>query len=40
MAVGIGAICDDGKSVVVAADRMVTFGAPLICRQNPLGSRK
>jgi 20S proteasome alpha/beta subunit len=25
----IGAVCDDGKSVVVAADRMMTYGAPI-----------
>ncbi len=25
MTVGIGAVCEDGKSAVVAADKMVTF---------------
>jgi 20S proteasome alpha/beta subunit len=29
MTVCIGAICDQGKSVVVAADRMMTFGPPM-----------
>ena len=29
MTVCIGAICEGGKSVVVAADRMMTFGAPM-----------
>ena len=29
MTVCIGAICDAGKAIVVAADRMMTFGAPM-----------
>jgi hypothetical protein len=29
MTVCIGAICDEGKSIVVAADRMMTYGAPM-----------
>jgi 20S proteasome alpha/beta subunit len=29
MTVCIGAICDDGKSIVVAADRMMSYGAPM-----------
>jgi 20S proteasome alpha/beta subunit len=29
MTVCIAAICDEGKSIVVAADRMMTFGAPM-----------
>jgi Proteasome subunit len=29
MTVCIGAICDDGKSIVVAADRMMTYGPPM-----------
>jgi 20S proteasome alpha/beta subunit len=33
--VGIGAICEDGKSAVVAADKMVTFGAPMSLQAEP-----
>lgn len=29
MTVCIGAICDDGKAIVVAADRMMTYGPPM-----------
>jgi hypothetical protein len=29
MTVCIGAICDNGKSIVVAADRMMTYGPPM-----------
>jgi hypothetical protein len=29
MTVCIGAICEQGKAVVVAADRMMTFGPPM-----------
>lgn len=35
MTVAIGAICDDGKSAVVAADKMVTFGAPMSLQTEP-----
>jgi 20S proteasome alpha/beta subunit len=35
MTVGVGAICDGGKSVVVAADRMITFGAPMNLQTEP-----
>ena len=35
MTVGIGAICEDGKSAVVAADKMVTFGAPMSLQTEP-----
>jgi ATP-dependent protease HslVU (ClpYQ) peptidase subunit len=33
--VGIGAICEDGKAAVVAADKMVTFGAPMNLQAEP-----
>src|SRR5580658_3126479 len=29
MTVCIGAVCDNGKAIVVAADRMMTYGAPM-----------
>jgi 20S proteasome alpha/beta subunit len=29
MTVGIGSICDNGKALIVAADRMMTFGSPI-----------
>src|ERR1700680_2278914 len=29
MTVCIGAICDDGHAIVVAADRMMTYGSPV-----------
>jgi 20S proteasome alpha/beta subunit len=35
LTVGIGAICEDGKSAVVAADKMVTFGAPMSLQTEP-----
>jgi 20S proteasome alpha/beta subunit len=35
MTVGIGAICEDGKSAVVAADKMVTFGSPMNLQTEP-----
>ncbi len=35
MTVGIGVLCDDGKSVVIAADKMVTFGAPMNLLTEP-----
>jgi len=35
MTVGIGAICEDGKVAVVAADKMVTFGAPMSLQTEP-----
>ncbi len=40
MTVGIGAICEDGKAVVVAADKMVTFGAPMNLQTEPPSLRK
>jgi 20S proteasome alpha/beta subunit len=35
LTVGIGAICENGKSAVVAADKMVTFGAPMSLQTEP-----
>jgi 20S proteasome alpha/beta subunit len=35
MTVCIGAICEDGKSAVVAADKMVTFGPPMNLQTEP-----
>jgi 20S proteasome alpha/beta subunit len=35
MTVCIGALCEDGKSAVVAADKMVTFGAPMMLQTEP-----
>jgi 20S proteasome alpha/beta subunit len=35
MTVGIGALCDNGKSAVIAADKMVTFGAPMNLLMEP-----
>ncbi|MGB7747079.1 MAG: hypothetical protein WBN75_07315 [Verrucomicrobiia bacterium] len=35
MTVCIGALCEAGKSVVVAADRMVTFGPPMNLQAEP-----
>src|SRR5258707_14730989 len=35
MTVCIGAICDEGKAVVVAADKMVTFGPPMMLQTEP-----
>lgn len=29
MTVGIGAVCQNGTAVIVAADRMMTYGTPL-----------
>jgi 20S proteasome alpha/beta subunit len=40
LTVGIGAICEDGKAVVVAADKMVTFGAPMNLQTEPPSLRK
>lgn len=40
MTVCIGAICESGKSVVVAADRMVTFGSPMNLQAEPPTLRK
>jgi 20S proteasome alpha/beta subunit len=40
MTVGIGAICEDGKSVVVAADKMVTFGSPMNLQTEPPALKK
>jgi Proteasome subunit len=33
--VGIGAICEDGKTAVVAADKMVTFSSPMNLQTEP-----
>jgi 20S proteasome alpha/beta subunit len=38
--VGIGAICEDGKSAVVAADKMVTFGSPMNLQTEPPALKK
>lgn len=35
MTVCIGAICDDGNAAVVAADKMVTFGPPMMLQTEP-----
>lgn len=35
MTVGIGAICEDGRAAVVAADKMVTFGNPMNLQTEP-----
>jgi 20S proteasome alpha/beta subunit len=35
MTVGIGAICEDGKTAVVAADKMVTFSSPMNLQTEP-----
>jgi 20S proteasome alpha/beta subunit len=35
MTVCVGALCEDGKTVVVAADKMVTFGAPMSLQMEP-----
>jgi len=35
MTVAIGAICEGGKAAVVAADKMVTFGAPMNLQTEP-----
>lgn len=40
MTVGIGAICEDGKSAVVAADKMVTFGSPMNLQTEPPALKK
>jgi 20S proteasome alpha/beta subunit len=40
MTVGIGAICENGKSAVVAADKMVTFGPPMNLQTEPPSLRK
>jgi 20S proteasome alpha/beta subunit len=40
MTVGIGALCDDGKTAVIAADKMVTFGAPMNLLMEPPTFRK
>ena len=40
MTVGIGAICEDGKAAVVAADKMVTFGAPMSLTTEPPSLKK
>ena len=36
----IGAICDDGKTAVVAADKMVTFGPPMMLQTEPSALQK
>jgi 20S proteasome alpha/beta subunit len=40
MTVGIGVLCENGKSVVVAADKMVTFGAPMNLITEPPALKK
>ncbi|SRR6266571_141849 len=35
MTVCVGAICDGGKAAVVAADKMVTFGPPMLLQTEP-----
>jgi ATP-dependent protease HslVU (ClpYQ) peptidase subunit len=40
MTVDIGAICKNGKAAVVAADRMVTFGAPMNLQTESPSLRK
>jgi 20S proteasome alpha/beta subunit len=40
MTVCIGAICEQGKAVVVAADKMVTFGAPMNLQSEPPDLKK
>lgn len=35
MTVGVGALCDNGKAAVIAADKMVTFGAPMNLLMEP-----
>lgn len=40
MTVCIGAICEDGKTAVVAADKMVVFGAPMNLQTEPATLRK
>jgi ATP-dependent protease HslVU (ClpYQ) peptidase subunit len=40
MTVCIGAICEDGKSAVVAADKMVTFGPPVMLQTEPSAFKK
>lgn len=40
MTVCVGAMCEEGKAVVVAADKMVTFGAPMNLQMEPSALRK
>lgn len=40
MTVGIGAVCEDGKAAVVAADKMVTFGTPMNLQTEPPALKK
>lgn len=40
MTVGIGALCEEGKSAVIAADKMVTFGAPMNLLTEPPALKK
>lgn len=40
MTVCIGAICEDGNTAVVAADKMVTFGAPMSLQMEPATLKK
>lgn len=40
MTVCVGALCDKGKAAVVAADEMVTFGAPMNLQTEPPGLKK
>ncbi len=36
----VSALCEDGKSVVVAADKMVTFGSPMHLQTEPQSLKK
>jgi 20S proteasome alpha/beta subunit len=40
MTVCIGALCEHGKATIVAADEMVTFGAPVNLQTEPPGLKK
>jgi ATP-dependent protease HslVU (ClpYQ) peptidase subunit len=40
MTVCIGAICGNGKAAVVAADKMVTFGPPMLLQTEPPATSK
>jgi 20S proteasome alpha/beta subunit len=40
LTVGIGAICENGKAAVVAADKMVTFGNPMNLQTEPPALKK
>jgi 20S proteasome alpha/beta subunit len=40
MTVCVGALCENGKAAVVAADEMVTFGPPMNLQTEPVGLKK